>query len=154
VTEPATDSTDAGANENRSGREVTVFRDRSVSYLELPATDPAVMADFYEAVFGWEIRSENRSSFTDGSGHVIGHFIRDLKPSGETGPRPFVYVDGFDNALRAVETHGGQVVRPKYVEGNLWVATFRDPSGNVVGLWELIPEPGTRGLSPQDAVRT
>jgi len=31
---------------------------------------------------------------------------------------------------------GGEVVRAPYQEGNLWVATFRDPAGNVVGLWQ------------------
>ncbi len=142
MAEPTTDTTDDDSNDTASGGAVSVFRDRSVSYLELPATDVAALADFYEAVFGWEIRGENRSSFSDGSGHVIGHFVRDRAPSGEAGPRPFVYVDGFDDALRTVEKEGGEIVKPKYAEGNLWVAAFRDPSGNVVGIWELIPQRG------------
>lgn len=140
MTEPETVSTDTDSNVSSSGGDVSVFRDRSVSYLELPASDTAVMADFYESVFGWEIGGSNRNRFSDGSGHVIGHFMSDLEPSGEAGPRPFIYVHGFDDALRTVERQGGQIVRSKYVEGNLWVATFRDPSGNVVGIWELIPQ--------------
>jgi hypothetical protein len=31
---------------------------------------------------------------------------------------------------------GGSSVTPPYPEGNLKVATFRDPAGNVVGIWQ------------------
>jgi len=32
--------------------------------------------------------------------------------------------------------HGGEVVKAPYPEGNLWVATVRDPAGNMIGLWQ------------------
>ena len=35
--------------------------------------------------------------------------------------------------------HGGEVVRPPYPEGDLWVATFSDPAGNVLGVWQHGP---------------
>jgi hypothetical protein len=28
-------------------------------------------------------------------------------------------------------------VREVYAEGDLWVATFRDPAGNVIGIWQM-----------------
>jgi predicted enzyme related to lactoylglutathione lyase len=28
------------------------------------------------------------------------------------------------------------VVDERYAEGDLWVATFRDPAGNVIGVWQ------------------
>jgi uncharacterized protein len=34
-----------------------------------------------------------------------------------------------------IVANGGEVVRNPYPEGNLTVATFRDPAGNVIGLW-------------------
>lgn len=38
-----------------------------------------------------------------------------------------------------VEAQGGEIVKAPYPEGNLWVATFRDPAGNVLGLWQEGP---------------
>ena len=31
---------------------------------------------------------------------------------------------------------GGEIVLPPYQEGDLWVATFRDPAGNLIGVWQ------------------
>ena len=54
----------------------------------------------------------------------------------EPGLLLFIYVDGIDEVAERIATHGGEVVRAPYPEGNLKVATFRDPAGNVLGLWE------------------
>jgi predicted enzyme related to lactoylglutathione lyase len=121
-------------------RQSTVFRPAGVSYLRIPAPDPHQTAGFYEAVFGWTV-DVNRSdpSFEDGTGHVIGHFIGDLAVAGESGVRPYVYVDSVDDTARKISSHGGALVEPPYPEGNLWVATFRDPAGNVLGIWQHGP---------------
>jgi predicted enzyme related to lactoylglutathione lyase len=52
---------------------------------------------------------------------------------------PYFYVDRIDDAVGRVVAHGGEVVRPPYAEGNLWVALIRDPAGNVIGLWQEGP---------------
>ena len=78
-------------------------------------------------------------SFEDGTGHVIGHFVTDLPVAGEGGVRPYIYVEGVDDALEKVAADGGAIVEPPYPEGDLWVATFRDPAGNVVGVWQRGP---------------
>ena len=55
----------------------TVFRPGGVSYLRIPAPDPQRTATFYAAVFGWTVDNDRENpSFADGSGHVIGHFMR------------------------------------------------------------------------------
>jgi predicted enzyme related to lactoylglutathione lyase len=33
----------------------------------------------------------------------------------------------------------GEIAREPYPEGDLWVATFRDPAGNEVGVWQQGP---------------
>jgi uncharacterized protein len=70
---------------------------------------------------------------------VIGHFIRDGVVAGEAGVRPYIYVDSVDNAIAQVAGHGGAFVEAPYPEGDLWVATFRDPAGNVIGVWQRGP---------------
>jgi predicted enzyme related to lactoylglutathione lyase len=114
-----------------------VFRLGGVSYLRIPAQDPGRSAAFYESVFGWSVRADRDDpSFEDGTGHVIGHFMADLPSAGEAGVRPYVYVEGVDETLDKVVAHGGEVVTAPYPEGDLRVATFRDPSGNVLGVWQ------------------
>ena len=101
--------------------ESLVFRAGGISYLRIPAPDPARAADFYEAAFGWAVRRD-----------------RD-EPAFEDGFLPYVYVERVDDALGAAAANGGEVVTPPYPEGDLWVATFRDPAGNVIGVWQRGP---------------
>ena len=117
--------------------EPSVFRDCSVSYLHIPAPDPSRSAAFYQAVFGWAVRDDpDEPGFSDRSGHVIGHFMAALPVAGEAGVVPYIYVAGLDEALARIAAHGGEVVQPPYPEGDLWVAMFRDPAGNVIGVWQ------------------
>jgi predicted enzyme related to lactoylglutathione lyase len=117
--------------------EPRVFRLGGVSYLRIPAPEPRRSAAFYEAVFGWSVDAERETPrFEDGTGHVTGHFMVDLPVAGEAGFAPYVFVERVDETLERVAAHGGEVVTPPYPEGNLRVATFRDPAGNVVGVWE------------------
>ncbi|MGO9973491.1 MAG: VOC family protein [Solirubrobacteraceae bacterium] len=118
----------------------SVFRDGSVSYLHIPAPDPPRSASFYAAAFGWSTSADaTRGRFTDISGHVIGHFVVDLPVTGEAGVRPYVYVDGLDETLARIVAEGCEVLTGPYAEGDLWVATFRDPAGNVIGAWQRGP---------------
>jgi predicted enzyme related to lactoylglutathione lyase len=115
----------------------TVFRVGGISYLRIPATEPSRTAAFYASVFGWTVDLDRDDpSFTDGTGHVIGHFVGDVPVAGEAGVLPYVFVEVVDDVLEKVRAQGGEVVTPPYPEGNLRVATFRDPSGNVVGVWQ------------------
>jgi len=121
--------------------EPRVLRAGGVSYLRIPAQDPPGSAAFYEAVFGWSVRRDRADpSFEDGTGHVIGHFVADQSVAGEAGVRPYIFVERVDETLDRIVAHGGEVVTPPYPEGDLWVATFRDPAGNVIGVWQAGPQ--------------
>jgi uncharacterized protein len=116
-----------------------VFRAGGISYLRVPAGDPGRSAAFYEAVFGWTLGGDpRRPSFEDGTGHVIGHFGPG-EVAGEAGLRPYVYVESLRDTLDRVVFNGGEIVESAYPEGDLSVATFRDPAGNVVGVWQRGP---------------
>ena len=118
------------------GVEGSVARPGGVSYLAIPARDVARSAEFYRAVFGWELRGEAGSpSFSDGTGHVIGHWRTDLDVAGEAGIRPYVYVTDLAAALQRAASQGAQVVTEPYPEGSLRIAVVRDPAGNAVGIW-------------------
>jgi uncharacterized protein len=117
----------------------SVFRPGGVSYLRIPAPDVQAVAAFYRAVFGWTLRGDPESpSFDDGTGHVIGHFMPDLAVAGEAGFRPYVYVEDLGATVAVAVAQGGDVVTPPYPEGDLRVAVFRDPAGNLVGAWQRV----------------
>jgi hypothetical protein len=117
-----------------------IFRRAGISYLRIPAPDARAVALFYEHVFGWTVdASRPDPSFEDGTGHVIGHFIPDAEVAGEAGVRPYIYVESVEETLERIAAHGGEMAEKPYPEGDLMVATFRDPAGNVVGLWQRGP---------------
>jgi uncharacterized protein len=126
-----------------------VFRRGGVSYLRIPAPDPRGLADFYRAVFDWEIHGrDERPGFHDGSGHVIGHFVADAEVAGEAGMRPYVFVEGVDEILERVRAAGGRTATAPYPEGELRIATFADPAGNIIGVWELAASTRQQAESP------
>ena len=121
-----------------------VFRPGGISYLRIPAPDPHAAADFYEATFGWRIRRDRDDpAFEDGTGHVIGHFRADHPAAGEGGVRPYVFAENLEETLERAVANGADVVTDPYPEGDLWVALIRDPSGNVVGVWQQGPRAGS-----------
>ncbi len=114
-----------------------VFRPAGISYLHIPAADPQASASFYANVFGWKIGGRpEHPSFEDGTGHVIGAFETSLKPVGEAGVIIYVYVTSVDETVARVEGNGGTVAKAPYPEGNLTVATFTDPAGTAIGVWQ------------------
>lgn len=117
--------------------EPTVARVGGISYVRIPAPDAKAAGAFYGAVFGWNIRGDPElPHFDDGTGHVIGEFAPDQPVAGEAGIRPYVFVEDVRATLDRVVAAGGEVREPPYPEGDLTVATFRDPAGNVVGVWQ------------------
>ena len=115
-----------------------LLRPGKLSYVQIPADDPLAAGAFYEAVFGWSIRGDAQHlSFTDASGELIGAFVSGRAISRDPGILPYVSVADIDAAIDLIVARGGLVVRDPYPEGDLWVATFRDPAGNVIGIWQM-----------------
>ena len=110
----------------------------SISYVHIPAVDVHEAARFYEAVLGWTVRDHDsdRPTFDDGSGYISGAWMADQAVVREPGLLLYIYVERIDEVVARIGAHGGAVVRTPYAEGSLRVATFRDPAGNVLGLWE------------------
>jgi predicted enzyme related to lactoylglutathione lyase len=123
------------------GVEGSVARPGGVSYLAIPARDVARSAAFYQAVFGWELRGDpDAPSFSDGTGHVIGHWRTDLEPAGESGVRPYVYVQDLAAALQRAQAGGADVIAEPHAMGSLLIAVIRDPAGNAIGVWTGPPQ--------------
>jgi len=112
-------------------------RPGAITYLHIPADDARRAAAFYQDVFGWNINNpdSDRPGFDDASGHLGGAWISDHLAVTEPGLLPYIYVDHIEETVRRILAHSGKIVTDPYPEGLLTVATFRDPAGNVIGLW-------------------
>jgi predicted enzyme related to lactoylglutathione lyase len=121
---------------NEAGVEGNLARHGKVSYMRIPAADPVALSQFYEKVFRWQVGGRpEHVSFKDASGEMIGAFEPDEVPE-RPGILPYISVERIDSVVRDIEANGGTIVRPVYAEEQLWVATFRDPAGNVMGIWQ------------------
>lgn len=112
--------------------------DGKVCYLELPATDIERSSSFYADVFGWKIRQrgDGSTAFDDATGEVSGAWITGRPPATEAGLLVYIMVDDCAAALEAVSAHGGEVVQPIGADAPEITARFRDPGGNLIGLYQ------------------
>lgn len=109
----------------------------AITYLHIPAGDVRQAAAFYREVFGWHINNpdSDRPSFDTPNGELSGAWVSDRRTATEPGLLPYIYVDHVDDFVAQILAHGGQIVTSPFPEGLLTIATFRDPAGNLLGLW-------------------
>jgi uncharacterized protein len=108
-----------------------------ICYLEIPASDIARSADFYRQVFGWNIRQrgDGHTAFDDGV-EVSGTWVRDRAPAAEPGLLAYIMVENIAATLDAIVAKGGTIVQPIGADAPEITARFRDPAGNVIGLYQ------------------
>jgi predicted enzyme related to lactoylglutathione lyase len=109
-----------------------------VCYLEIPAIDVGRSAAFFHAVVGWQNRQrgDGTVAFDDGVGQVSGTWVIDRPPSATPGVLVYIMVDSVAATLDAVVEHGGEIVQPIGADLPEITARFRDPAGNVFGLYQ------------------
>lgn len=108
-----------------------------ICYLEIPATDIAVSSAFYAAVFGWTLqqRGNGDTTFHDGV-EVSGMWVLNRRPSPEPGIIISIMVDSAAATVDLITAHGGQIVQPIDPNAREIIAHFRDPGGNVLGIYQ------------------
>jgi predicted enzyme related to lactoylglutathione lyase len=109
-----------------------------ICYIEMPAADVQCSADFYAKVFGWGIRrrGDGHLAFDDATGEVSGSWVVGRPPSSQPGLLFYIMVDSVDATIDAVLAHGGELVQPIGANAPEITARFRDPGGNVIGLYQ------------------
>ncbi len=109
-----------------------------ICYVEIPAVDVEQSSAFYGAVFGWKIRlrGDGHVAFDDPTGEVSGTWVTGRPVSGTPGFLFYIMVDSVAQAVEAVKARGGIIVQPIGVDAPEITARFRDPAGNIVGLYQ------------------
>jgi predicted enzyme related to lactoylglutathione lyase len=117
---------------------MTRHTDGKICYVEIPALDPRRSAEFYAAVFGWSMRrrGDGATAFDDAAGEVSGSFVTGPAPQAEPGLMLYVMVADAAATLERVVAHGGAIVQPVHPDAPEVVARFRDPAGNLLGIYQ------------------
>jgi uncharacterized protein len=118
------------------------YANGKICYIDIPAKDVALSADFYAKVFGWEIRQRGNGStaFDDTVGQVSGTWSVGRAPS-QPGLLIYVMVDDAEATVKAIVANGCEIVQAIGGDAPEITARFRDPGGNVMGIYQ---EPGLK----------
>ncbi|HKV25347.1 MAG TPA: VOC family protein [Candidatus Acidoferrum sp.] len=132
---------DWGATIAHAPRPNTVPLRPCFCYIELPARDVRASAAFYENVFGWNIRNRDseRPSFDDAAGHISGAWVTGRPTASQPGLLPYIWVKSIEATLGKIEANAGATVEaphPDHPGSVCLIATFRDPTGNLFGLYQ------------------
>jgi predicted enzyme related to lactoylglutathione lyase len=114
------------------------WRTGKICYVELPATDLNASASFYQHVFGWQTRTrgDGSTAFDDTVGQVSGTWVTGRPPQREAGLLVYVMVADAAVAVQAVQSAGGEIVQPIDPQSHEVFATFHDPAGNLLGIYQ------------------
>lgn len=109
-----------------------------ICYIQIPATDIQRSAEFYKSAFGWNIRQrqDGHTAFDDGVGEVSGEWVLGRPPSSQPGLLVYITVDSVAASIELVIANGGEIVQAIGADAPEITARFRDPGGNVMGLYQ------------------
>ena len=118
-----------------------------VVHFEIPYEDGDRARSFYGEAFGWDLQSWGDGEYTLVStgptgeqgasepGFINGGMMQRQAPYGS--PIIVIAVDDVDASLTEVERLGGTTVTAKQPVGDMgWSAYFKDPEGNLMGLFQ------------------
>jgi predicted enzyme related to lactoylglutathione lyase len=116
------------------------FGNGKICYLEIPSSDVQCSADFYQKVFGWDIRRRGDGSvaFDDTVGEVSGTWVLGRTPESNPNLIVWILVDDAAATLKSITANGGRIVQAIGADAPEITAKFSDPAGNVLGLCQQL----------------
>lgn len=109
-----------------------------ICYIEIPASDVRRSSEFYEKAFGWRLRKrgDGAIAFDDAVGQVSGAWVLGRPPMTVPGLMVYIWCDSVAATIEKVTASGGEIVQPIGADAPEITARFRDPAGNVFGLYQ------------------
>ena len=94
--------------------------------------------EFYSKVFGWNLRQrgDGATAFDDTVNEVSGASVLGRPPASQPGLLFYIMVDSVEASVSKVIANGGEIVQPIGADAPEITARFRDPGGNVIGLYQ------------------
>jgi predicted enzyme related to lactoylglutathione lyase len=114
------------------------YRTGKICYIEIPAKDVRQSAEFYKRAFGWQTRQrgDGSTAFDDTVGEVSGTWVLGRPPVAEPGLMVYIMVASATKAIEAIRSAGGEIVHQVDPRAREVIATFRDPAGNLIGIYQ------------------
>ena len=114
------------------------FGNGKICYIEMPATDIDDSAEFYQKIFGWDVRKRGDGSvgFDDGVNQVSGTWVLGRQPASASGMVVSIMVDDIAATIDLIVPAGCEIVEPVGAHAPELTALFRDPGGNVMSLYQ------------------
>jgi uncharacterized protein len=116
-----------------------------VVHFEIPVDDPERARRFYAEVFAWQSQQWGSEPYwlvktgEPGKAGIDGALIK--KRSADHPMVNSIDVPDIDEFAGKVEAAGGVVVVPRMAIPTVgWLAYFKDPEGNIMGLWQQDPK--------------
>ncbi|MCZ7382225.1 MAG: VOC family protein [Candidatus Methanoperedens sp.] len=123
-----------------------------VVHFEIPADDLERAQKFYKSVFGWEMSQfpdmeyiiisttpVDENGMPAEPGAINGGMMKRQRPI--TCPVITINVQDMETAMKNIKKMGGEVIRGKMQVGDMgYAAYFKDPEGNIIGLWQTIDQ--------------
>ena len=120
-----------------------------VCHFDITVPDFAKAKNFYENVFGWEVNyvpQMDYATFKAGD-KPFGGFKKG-KPRKGQSVIVYIMVSNMKETIKKINRNGGKIVQDKAEIFPIgWNATFEDPFGNLLGLFEAS---GKKGMKVQD----
>jgi predicted enzyme related to lactoylglutathione lyase len=111
-----------------------------ILHFEIPADDLERARKFYTSIFGWKISDPWKMEYfmvetRDHHGDGINGGMMKRKAPGQPFTN-YIAVDEINDILAQVTAGGGMLAMPKTEigPGMGWIAAFKDPEGNIMGL--------------------
>jgi predicted enzyme related to lactoylglutathione lyase len=114
------------------------YRTGKICYIEIPAKDVQESAEFYKRAFGWQTRQrgDGSTAFDDTVNEVSGTWVLGRAVGVEPGLMVYIMVASAAKAIDAIRSAGGEIVNQVDPHAREVVATFRDPAGNLIGIYQ------------------
>jgi hypothetical protein len=114
------------------------YRTGKICYIEIPANDIKQSAEFYQRAFGWQTRErgDGSTAFDDTVNEVSGTWVLGRPVADEPGLMIYIMVASAVKAVDAIRSAGGEIVHQADPRAREVVATFRDPAGNLIGIYQ------------------
>jgi uncharacterized protein len=114
------------------------YRTGKICYIEIPATDVEQSAEFYRRAFGWQTRQrgDGSTAFDDTVNEVSGTWVLGRPVATEPGLMVYIMVASAARSIEAIRSAGGEIVHHVDPRAREVVATFRDPAGNLIGIYQ------------------
>lgn len=112
-----------------------------VVHFEIPSDNPVKTIEFFKTVFNWTFQQFGTEEYwvvytgDEKEPGINGGIMKKRDPN--QPPVNSILVESVDEHIKKVESAGGIIVVPKMAIPTVgWLAYFKDPDGNIHGLYQ------------------